>query len=136
MFLSQPSQPNLKNVKIMRAKARRIIKRAKRDSWRTYISRLNSNTPVKRVWDMVKRICGKSQPSAIHHLMIDNNRMEHPQDIAYTLTSTISINSSNKHCTKSLQKVKTFQEKRPLKFLSDNTEAYNQLFSMTELQDA
>jgi hypothetical protein len=37
---------------------------------------------------------------------------------------------------KNFQKIKTFQEKRPLKFLSDNTEAYNQLFSMTELQDA
>jgi hypothetical protein len=136
MFLSCPSQSNLENMRIMRAKARRTIKRAKRDSWRSYISKLNSNTPAKKVWDMVKRISGKSQPSAIHHLMVDNNRMEHPQDIANTLASTISVNSSNEHCTKNFQKIKTLQEKRPLKFLSDNSEAYNQLFSMTELQDA
>jgi hypothetical protein len=62
--------------------------------------------------------------------------MEHPQDIANTLASTISVNSSNEHFTKNCQKIKTLQEKRPLKFLSDNTEAYNQLFSITELQDA
>jgi hypothetical protein len=104
------SSKNLCIRQIMSAKARRVIKQAKRDSWRTYISKLTSNTSAKRVWDMVKRICGKSQPSAIHHLMVDNNRMEHPQNIANTLASIISINSSNEHCTKTFRKLKPFKK--------------------------
>ena len=35
--------------KLARAKARRIIKDAKRSSWRQYVNKLNSRTPVKKV---------------------------------------------------------------------------------------
>ena len=135
-FLANPSRSNLDNIKLLRARAKRTIKLSKRDSWKSYISKLNTNTPMKKVWDMVKRISGKSQPSAIHHLQVDNTKIEHPQDIANTLASTVSFNSSPEHYTKNFQKFQAQQEKRPLKFQSDNSESYNHLFSITELEDA
>ena len=121
---------------MLRAKARKTIKACKRDSWRSFVSKLNSSTPMKKVWKMVKRISGKSQPASNSHLLVDNNKIEHPQDIANTLASAISSNSSKNHYRKSFQKVQALQEKRPLKFHSDNSESYNEFFSLTELQDA
>jgi hypothetical protein len=68
-FLKNLSQSNLESVRLVRAKARRTMRESKRDSWRSYISKLNSNTPMTKVWEMVKRISGKSQPSTICWIM-------------------------------------------------------------------
>jgi hypothetical protein len=75
---------------------------------------------MKKVWQMVKHISGKLQPSAIHHLLVDDNKIEHPKDIANTLASTISFNSSHEHYSKSFEKSRVQQEKRPLNFNSDH----------------
>lgn len=135
-FLAKPTWSNLEQIKILRAKTRKTIRTSKRDSWRSFVSKLNSSTPMKKVWNMVKRISGKSQPSYVRHLLIDNNKIENPQDIANALASTFSFNSSTDHYTKSFRKVQTLHEKRQLKFQSDNSESYNMTFSRSELQDA
>ena len=49
-FCKYPTEANLKNVKIQRAKARRTIKSAKRNTWKSYVSKLNHKTPIKKVW--------------------------------------------------------------------------------------
>jgi hypothetical protein len=87
-------------------------------------------------WEMLKRISGKSQPSAIHHLRVDDHKIEHPKDIANTLASTVNFNSSHEQHTKSFQKSQVQQEERKFNFYSDNSEYYNELFSLAELQDA
>lgn len=135
-FLRNPTQSNLVNIKILRAKARRTIRTSRRTSWRTYVSKLNSNTSSKKVWEMVKRISGKNQPTPTHHLVVDNNKIEHPQDIVNTIASTFAFNSSPEHLTKKFQRTKIQQEKQPLRLQSDNSEPYNQPFSDTELLDA
>jgi hypothetical protein len=91
---------------------------------------------MKKVWEMVKRISGISQPSAIHHLLVNDNKVEHPTDIANTVACTISFNSSHEHDSKSFEKSQVQQEKRPLNFNSDNSEYHNELFSLSKLQDA
>ena len=48
-FNKNPSRVNHMHSKIARAKARRTIKDAKRTSWRQYVNKLNSRTPVKKV---------------------------------------------------------------------------------------
>jgi hypothetical protein len=59
---------------------------------------------MQKVWELVKHISGKSQPSAIHHLLMDDNEIEQPKDMANTLASTISFNSSHEHYSKSFEK--------------------------------
>ena len=134
--MKHPTEANLENIKILRAKARRIIRKAKRDSWRAYISKLTASTPAKKVWEMLKRISGKSAPGTARHLVVDDGkRIEHPKDIANTIGSTLSYNSSSENLPKSFQKIKTQQEKIPLRFQSDNSEPYNHPFSKTELKN-
>jgi hypothetical protein len=53
---------------------------------------------------MVKRISGKSQPSTIHHLPVNDNKIEHPKDIPNTHASTISFNSLHEHYSNSFEK--------------------------------
>jgi hypothetical protein len=37
---------------------------------------------------MVRKISDKSQPTSVHHIEVDGNRIENPQDIANTIAST------------------------------------------------
>ena len=73
-FIKHPTEANLENIKILRAKARRIIRKSKRDSWRAYMSKLTTSTPAKKVWEMVKRISGKSAPGTARHLVVDDGK--------------------------------------------------------------
>jgi hypothetical protein len=76
------------------------------------------------------------QISTSHHLLVNDNKIEHPQHIANTHASTISFNSSHEHYSKSFEKSRVRQEKRALNFNSGNSEHYNELFSLSELQVA
>ena len=60
-FNKYPSRENHMHSKLARAKARRTIKDAKRSSWRQYVNKFNSRTPVKRVWDMIRKVSGRTR---------------------------------------------------------------------------
>jgi hypothetical protein len=85
---------------------------------------------------MVKRISGKSQPSAVHHLLVNDNKIEHPKDLPIHLRLLSASISSHEHYSKSFEKSRVQQEKRPLNFNSGNSKYYNELFLPSELQDA
>ena len=55
-FCKFPTKDDVNTYSLLRAKARRTIKSSKRKSWRTYVSNLNYETPIKKVWDMVFQI--------------------------------------------------------------------------------
>ena len=67
-FCRYPTDENLNKVKNFRAKARRTIKAFKRKSWKSYVSNLNHKTPVQKVWDMIRKISGKSKSPSFTHL--------------------------------------------------------------------
>jgi hypothetical protein len=59
---------------------------------------LNSQTPLK-IWNMDKHISGKPSSVVLNHLKVNNTTIESPQDLANTLGSTVSYNSSSAFCT-------------------------------------
>ena len=133
-FKIQATATSLDAVRKSRAQTRRTLRRAKKDSWRRYVSTLNTRTPVKKVWQMVARIAGKHQPTTVSHLEVNGASVEEPQQIANTLAATISHNSSSGHYSPVFQQYKSQAEKHNLQFKSNNKESYNQLFSLAELQ--
>ena len=139
-FCKFPTHVNLNTYRNSRAKARRTIKSAKRKSWRTYVSNLNYKTPTKKVWDMVRKISGKSKSATYHHLNYNFNNANETaitkQDIADTLASQFCSNSSTSHYSEEFQKYKKQQEKTKLNFKSSNNEEYNIPFNLDELKDA
>ena len=66
---------NLENYRVFRAKARRTIRDSKRKSWKQYVSKLNSRTSIKKVWDMVRKIQGKGKSASVNHLKKNNTHV-------------------------------------------------------------
>ena len=126
---------NLENYRVFRAKARRTFRDSKRKSWKQYVSKLNSRTSIKKVWDMVRKIHGKGKSASVNHLKKTNTHVTSKKDIADTLADNFSEKSSENYSAK-FRKIKDQQEKQKLKFTSDNTESYNSKFSFSELTDA
>ena len=122
-FCKYPTKDNLNTYRVFRAKARRTIKSSKRKSWRNYVSNLNYKTPIKKVWDMVRKISGKSKSASHQHLNKNFNggsesKATTKKDIADTLGSTFCDNSSNEHYSEEFQKYQKHQEKIKLNFKS------------------
>ena len=85
-FKRSPNTNNF-NDKVFRAKARRTIKLSKRKSWRSYVSKINHKTPIKKVWDMIRKISGKNKSPSYTHLNIvgTDSKATSKTDIADTL---------------------------------------------------
>ena len=91
-FCKFPTHENLNSYRNSTAKARRTIKSAKRKSWRTYVSNLNYKTPTKKVWDMVRKISGKSKSASYHHL---NYNFNNANETAWDMVRKISGKSKS-----------------------------------------
>ena len=135
-FNARPMHQNLENYRVFRAKAHRTIRDSKRKSWKQYVSKLNSRTSIKKVWDMVRKIQGKGKSASVNHLKKNNTHVTSKKDIANTLADNFSEKSSSENYSAKFRKIKDQQEKQKLKFTSDNTESYNSKFSLKELTDA
>ena len=132
---SHPTSANLNNFKILRARARRIIRQKKRFTWRTFVSHLNSHTPSSKVWKMLKKIQGKST-SNIQHLEDGDEEFTTHDQIANRLGQQFSFNSSTDNCTTEFKLFKTKAEKVHYNFASDNSEDYNAPLTLEELESA
>ena len=131
-FKTHPTSENLQKLKISRAKARRTIRQAKRQSWQTYVSSLNARAPAKKLWSMVHKISGKMPSTTIHHLLDNNNtHITDITDITNLLGKTFADISSVNHYTADFLQVKTRAESKPLHFTSDNSEVYNLPLTMS-----
>ena len=135
-FNARPLHQNLENLRVFRAKARRTIQESKRKSGKQYVSRLNSRTSIKNVWDMVRKIQDKRTSASVNHLKKNNDNITSKKDIANTLADSFSNNSFSENYTSKFRNIKNQQEKQKLKFTSANTENYNSEFLLSELTDA
>ncbi len=133
-FRKNPSIDNLNSYKKVRAQSRRTIKAEKRQSWHNFISKINTRTPISKVWNMVQRIKGKGSNSSIKHLIDDdNNLLTAKKDIANILAQSVSKTSSSDNYDPKFKTFKDKQEKHNINFTSDNAEDYNEPFSLNEL---
>ena len=78
---------NFNDIKVFRAKARRTIKMLKHKSWRSYVSKINHKTPIKKVWDMIRKISRKNKSPSYTHLNFEgtDSKATSQTDIADTL---------------------------------------------------
>ena len=106
-FCRYPTKENLNNVKNFRAKARRTIKASKRKSWKSDVSNLNNKIPIKQVWDMIRKISGKSKSPSFTHLNTKRGtKATSKEEIANTLGETFLDNSSSRNYSEKFQNIK------------------------------
>ena len=132
---SRPTRQHLESFRINRAKARRVIRQEKRNSWHQYVSELNSRANVKKAWDMVRKISGKNISPAIKHLSINGSLVTDKKEIADAIAANTEINSSNNHYSAAFQQHKIRAESTAVDFRSRGNEYYNSAFSNDELID-
>ena len=120
-FKREPTEGILNAYRIARAKARRDIRHSKKTSWRNYVSKMNSQTSVKSVWNRIRKIKGKYTSNTVHHLSVNDRDVTSHRDIANALADNVFHNSSSAFSTDAFASVRKKAEK-PL--------------SMEELRDA
>ncbi|KAG1676583.1 RNA-directed DNA polymerase from mobile element jockey [Nymphon striatum] len=133
-FSLRPTSDNLSSYRQAAAAARRTIRQAKRESWRQYVSKLNSQSTIKSAWDRLRKIRGKGTSDAYKHLNVGGTAITSQLGIANALGQSFCRNSSSENCTGSFRSYKNRAEKHQLDFKTTNTEVYNQVFSLEELR--
>ena len=133
-FRANPIQQNLSLFKIQRAKSRQVIKQAKRDSWKLFVSKITSQTPLTKVWEKIRCLKGKGPNPTVQHLKVGNTIWTEPKDIAERLSISLKETSSSLNCKQEFLLHKERAEAHSINFLSDNTEGYNQPFTLEELK--
>ena len=132
-----PCLNNAIKAKIANAKARRTFNYKKRESWKKYVSSINSRTPTNKVWNMIRKITGKNIPSNLLHLKDENgNAITNKTEIINKLGSTFENNSSSANYSKEFQKVKKAAEEKPLDFTTKDNKFYNKKFRLRDLKRA
>ena len=111
-----------------------IIYSEKRESWTKYVSKLNTNTPIKHVWDRVRKISGKNVcPPKQYLIGKDGASITDPKSIVNEHAAAFADNSSA-HYSATFQAIKEQDEKVRIDFTSDNTEVYNKPFRLRHLK--
>lgn len=137
LFKKHPTKTNLINYKQAFAKARQTLRRAKRDSWRHYVSKLNSKTSsTRKTWEIVRKISGKHKRTPIKYLKTNIGVASSAKEMADALGQTFAKNSSSANYTDEFNKYKETTEKHRISFQSDNTETYNSKITIEELETA
>ena len=119
------------------AQARRLFNQKKRQSWAEYVSKLSTNTPIKHVWDRVRKISGKNICPPKQYLNgKDGAVITNPKDIANEHAVAFTDTSSSAHYSATFLTIKVQEEKVRIVFMSDNTEVYNKPFRLRDLRQS
>ena len=130
-----PTTTNIIRYKIERAKSRKICQQAKTNSFKNYISKINRNTPMNKIWSIVKKLKGTYKEPIRHVNKNDGSRAETEKDISNTIGASFSKNSCSSNYSNCFQKFKNKSEKSKLNFSSISQENYNQNFTLEEIKD-
>ena len=129
-----PSAANSMRARLIQARTKKLFKQ-KCDSWKNYVSSVNVNTPSKKVWDMIRKITGKSVASPMHRLKDDYGTLiTHRVEIANTLGAAVEKSSSSNNYSKEFQSIKAQKEQQKINFNTNRNLRYNKKFTMRDLK--
>ena len=129
-----PTPNNIKNFRIAQANCRQTCRSAKKESFQKYISRINSNTPMSKIWKMIKKLKGTNKESVKHILCEDGTYAETESAIANEIAASLSKNSSSDNYNQTFKQNKIKEEKSKLQFDTNISEKYNEKFTASEIQ--
>lgn len=125
--------------KRLRAKARRVIKDAKKHSWKTFCNKLGLDTPLKKIWNPVHRMTGIYRQTEIPVLHCDGEEAVNSTEKASMLVKQLQKVHSSKNVDE-LNRKRRYQISRgnmaKLLIDCDNSDYINVAFSTKELQKA
>ena len=128
------STQNLIAFKRSAAYAKFTIKQAKKASWLRFVSTINRFTPLKTIWNKIRKIDNKSYSNTKVVLKPNNDFITEPVEVADTLGQFYSSVSNDSNYTAEFLEYKTDQEQNQIDFDSLHEQGYNQVFTFHELK--
>ncbi|GFS48761.1 putative RNA-directed DNA polymerase from transposon X-element [Trichonephila inaurata madagascariensis] len=135
-FRRYPTPDNMIAFNKARARARKIHRQRKRESWIKYVSNITCSTSSKEVWNKIRKLSGKYSASPVSMLVSNGVSVNTIPDIANTLAETFAKTSSCDNYTPAFQALKRREERVKLNFSSSNEEGYNSPLTLLELRAA
>ena len=126
-YRHRDTQENMIRWKRARAKHKNLIKRAKQESFRAWISEISPSMPVSDFYKRINSLKGRS-PRRLTFLTENNVQYCSPLEIANLLAQTFGQVSSTSNYDVDFQRLKTVEETTPINF-SDSDDFYNLDFS-------
>ena len=130
-YLRVPTDENFIIYKKRRAFARLVIRSAKRLAWRDFISHINKDTPIKEIWNYIKRINSKKTSGPVC-LVIDNILIEDSFKIAEEIAKYFQSVSADENYSDEFIKNQDHIN-IPLDFPPSSDDSYNTDFTIGEL---
>lgn len=124
---------HLINLKRTRAIARKVFKNSKKLSWQTYLSSINKDTPLKQVWEKIRRIKGITKNTETHTLVTNNRIVTNLQEISEIIADIYEENSSDKNYDEEFQRKKEREESQDFNIEEDAENPINLPITMDEL---
>ena len=121
----------------IKAQTRRVIKQAKQTSWRDLLSTFNHRTPMKRLWEIIRKFSSKYRVTKPFPVLLQHNVMiDDPHEVV-----GIFGKHFEKLCSRTNYPQSFIERERDLvgrmpDFGTDNRDHYNRTFMLAELQDA
>lgn len=98
LFYTFKEHPNMNNrIAYMKANSyfKRMSKKSRADSFHNYTGQINPTTPLKKIWNNIKKLHGNNYFKTIHHIMEDIQPIYEQQNIAkkglYNLMTNILV---------------------------------------------
>ena len=134
--LRNPTQENIKIFRIARANSRAVCRKAKKDSFKKYISKINNKTPMSKIFKMVKKLKGTNKETIQQVKKLDDTFAETEKDVAEEIGKSFAKNSSSENYSKKFQNLKHETEKYEINFNTMASENYNDPFTYLEIESA
>ena len=134
-YQASKSQDDFIKYKLARAKARVLVRSAKKRSWNSYVAGINEPVSPSTMWRDIKRLAGKSSFHTISQLKSDSSTLSDPQDISELFASHFAAVSADTNYDTDFLNLKSLAEAYPISFNSENNSlSYNLPITAFELR--
>ena len=131
------SQHNIIMYQRLKAMCRVVFSKARRDSWRAYLSSINSRLSLHKVWKKVQKISGKFSPTPLPILRSnDGTYISEPLAVASSIASAFAGVSKDDNYSQAFLQFRRRAESRQHSFNTDFRHSYNSTFTKEELSHA
>lgn len=127
---------NLLEFKRLRARARYIVKKSRRESWTKYTSSITSSTPIPEVWSKIRAIKGEHGSNKIVCLQKGAEVTGSDTDICETLADHYESQSSDENYSAEFLNLKRDCESNHITIENQDDHPLSQEISLEELETA
>ena len=128
---------HLIEYKRLRAKARYLLRSAKKQSWISFVSSINEPVSCSTMWSNIKKLTGNKQKFTFPSLSYNNQTYQTPSEISELLAQSYTKISDNDNYDPNFITIKLNSEKKPIKFttnkLKEHSLPYNQPITEKEV---